>query len=141
MVVIDWSQISAGSIMAFGGPQVNMISHKYDGFEGVPFTLLNVGERGYLYSKLTEAYYGYGEGYDHALLALHQDGGKTVLTVWGLTSNGTLAAAQVLEYFDTIYHGMLSNKALVIRWNDTNMNGRVDVEDNISVIEAWDTFS
>jgi hypothetical protein len=31
-------------------------------------------------------------------------------------------------------------RSMVIKWNDTNVNGKVDLEDDITVREAWDDY-
>jgi len=74
---------------------------------------------------------------DYALIFITHDSGRTVLVGWGLTHRGTGAICQVLQYFDTQYTGFLSGHAMIVKWVDMNGDTEVDLEDQITVVEAW----
>ncbi len=71
------------------------------------------------------------------MIALHRDHGRYVLVVWGLTANGTMAACQLLQHYDDLYPELLTGKALILRWQDSNENQLVDTEDTLTVVETW----
>ena len=136
-VVVDWSEVPASNVIYAGGPGVNMFAWMFEGFGGCPFYAVLIDGVPYLHSELTDQNYGSGEGYDHALIALHYYQGRWHLLAWGLTANGTAAASQVLQYYEQ-YSSVLEGRAVILRWEDTNGNGVVDLEDSIEGVEHWE---
>ncbi|RLG51664.1 MAG: hypothetical protein DRN96_04715 [Thermoproteota archaeon] len=139
-VTVDWSSMPKSNIIYVGGPGVNMFSWLFDSFNSCPFYAVLIDGVPYLHSDITGADYGSGSGYDHALIALHYHEGRYHLLAWGLTANGTAAACQVLQYYRQ-YPSVLEGRAVILRWEDTNGNGRVDPGDTIEDVEHWSVFT
>ncbi len=135
-VAIDWSSVPVANVIYAGGPGVNMFAWKFEKFGGCPFYAILIDGVPCLHSDLTGEDYSYGSGYDYALIALHYHQGRWHLLAWGLTANGTAAASQVLQHYD-MYPGVLDGRAVIIRWEDTNGNGVVDLGDSIEGVEHW----
>ncbi len=158
-VTINWRKLDRGiwaiprpveplcySVIAVGGPLVNMFSYRYDGYGRCPFHLATVDNRYVIRSDLTGENYNYttintANGpvkVDHALIAMHWDDEAKVyvLVVWGISWRGTVAACKVLQAFMSHGH-LLEGNAVIIRWEDTNQNNVVDWSDTMSVMEKW----
>ena len=135
-VIVDWSSLPARNIFYAGGPGVNLFAWMFERFAGCPFYAVLVDGVPYIYSNLSGEYYGAGDGYDYALIALHSYEGRWHLLAWGITANGTAAACQLLQHYD-LYPGVLQGRAVIIRWEDTNGNGMVDLGDLITAVEHW----
>ncbi len=136
---INWSLVPETNLIVVGGPGVNNFARYYDGFNGCPFRLSWSDGVPVIHSDDTGNSYGYQlgpNGYDHALVALHRDHGRHVLVVWGLTYQGTMAACQLLQYFEN-YPGFLGGRALIVKWVDSDRDGVVGLSDTLSVVEAW----
>ncbi len=137
-IVIQWGSIPSTNIITVGGPGVNMVTNHYEGFNGCPFYLTWVGGAPFIHSDLTQNNYGFQPGvFDHALIALHREQGRNILVVWGLTGQGSMAACQLLQYYEDVYVGALSGRAMVVKWQDSNGNQQVDLWDQLTVVETW----
>ncbi|RMF29413.1 MAG: hypothetical protein D6752_06060 [Candidatus Nitrosothermus koennekii] len=77
---------------------------------------------------------------DYAFIGFVNQNDIKILIVWGLTYYGTSAALQLLQHYDTIYDGVLDGKAMIIKWEDTDDNDIVDINDSITSIEVWSSI-
>jgi len=115
-----------------------MLTYYYNGSS--PFIwIYRPGEISALYSIQTQTYYGSQWGiYDHAVIQLlfDEESEKYVLIAWGISGYGTQAASMVLAHYDQ-FNEILQGKAVIIRWDDTNGNKRVDLADQITLMESW----
>ncbi len=137
-VAIDWNKIGDSNVISVGGPLVNMFTYYYEQLGAAPFYLQWAGDVPYIHSDLSGEDYFYNLGVDdYALLSVYNDNGRTVLVGWGLTDRGTVAACQVLQYFDTQYAGLLYGRGMILKWVDGNGDAKVDLGDGISVVETW----
>jgi len=138
IVYVYWNEIGSHSIIAIGGPAVNMMVYKYN--DSTPFKWIYRPSYGSsIYSGLTQRTYSSVWGQiDYAVLAVlvDEDSGKTVLMVWGLTGYGTQAGTLVLGYYDR-FRDMLVGEAVLLKWEDSNNNNRVDIDDTLTLIEVW----
>lgn len=121
-----------------GGPAVNMLTYDFGRFGGIPFYLMMQNGVPILHSVLTDKNYTFSWGQsDYALIACFQYEGKYFLSVWGLTAYGTLAACQLLQNFDAVYAGLLTGRAIIIKWTNLNGDENVDLADGLTVVESW----
>ena len=144
-IVINWSKIRTLTVIAIGGPLVNMFTCYYSpvnqsGYGGCPFYLYwEVGVKAAIRSELTgKEYSKLGKQEDYAIIAIHYDEhvNKWIIVAWGLTGYGTQAACLVLKN-QADYGYVLEYRAVIIKWTDANGNGVVDENDKIDVIETW----
>jgi len=137
-VTIAWDSIGPTNVISVGGPPVNMFPYHLEKMSALPYELRWIGDVPYIRSDLSgkSYYFDWGKT-DYGVLYTLNDGGRTTLIAWGLTHRGTIAACQVLQYFDSRYVGMLSGRALLLSWTDLNNDTEVDLNDEISVVEAW----
>ena len=137
-LTINWTRIASPTVISIGGPGVNMLTYGFNGSS--PFVwIYRPGEISALYSMQTGKTYGSQWGvYDHAVIQLTIDGetGKHVLVAWGLSGYGSQAASMVLAHYDR-FQDILKGRAVIIRWDDSNGNRRVDLEDQITLKETW----
>jgi hypothetical protein len=139
-VTVDWSMIST-HVISIGSSFVNIFTYKYETHGGVPFYMTEVGAQPVIHSDSTGSDHGSGSGppaYDHAVIALVYDSSVEgyVMLVYGVTGRGSQAACTVLQNYDS-YTGILTGRAVIIKWEDTNLNGLVDTDDTITQIETW----
>jgi len=139
-VAVDWSVVST-HVISIGSSFVNIFTYEYETHGGVPFYMAEVGAQPVIHSDSTGSDYGSGSGppaYDHAVIALVYDSSveRYVMLVYGVTGKGSQAACTVLQNYDS-YTGILTGRAAIIRWEDTNLNGLVDTDDTITQIETW----
>ncbi|MEM2216315.1 MAG: S8 family serine peptidase [Nitrososphaerota archaeon] len=136
---INWSKIDSSSIISVGGPGVNMVAYRYN--SSSPFKwIYRLGYGSSIYSELTQRFYNsIWESSDYSIIQtiVDQESGKPILLVWGLTGYGTLAGSMVLARYDQ-YRSILVGRAVIIKWEDSNANNRVDYRDIISLIEFWE---
>jgi hypothetical protein len=133
-----WEEANNSNFMLVGGPAVNMLAYDFARFSGIPFHLMWKDEVPILHSILTGENYTFNWGrWDYALIACFQFKGKYILSVWGLTAYGTLAACQLLQNFDTVHAGVLTGRAMIIKWTNLDDEGTVDLEDELTVVESW----
>jgi len=144
-IMINWSKIRTLTVIAIGGPLVNMFTYYYSpvnrtGYERCPFYLYwEVGVKAVIRSELTgKEYSKTGRYEDYAIIAIHYDeqANRWIMVIWGLTGYGTQAACLVLKY-QVDYSYIFVHKAVIIKWIDVNGNHIVDIEDQISVVETW----
>ena len=135
---VDWSKIGVTNVITIGGPPVNLFAYHYEQFGAIPFYQTWQGITPYIRSDLTGTTYAYQWGVtDYALITITHDSGRTILVGWGLTHRGTVAICQLLQYFDTQYAGLLSGRAMIVKWVDVNGDTEVDPGDQITVVEVW----
>ncbi len=134
-VSIDWNKIDT-NLITIGGPGVNLITDHYDSNRSLPFYLKWNGGVPYIYSSLTNANYSFTSNIDYAIIGLINDNEKDILIVWGLTHKGTVAATQLLTFYER-YNNILHEKAIIIIWRDSNYNNIVDINDDINKVEGW----
>ncbi|MEM2856363.1 MAG: hypothetical protein QW416_04600 [Candidatus Nitrosocaldaceae archaeon] len=134
-VSINWSSINSNMVV-IGGPGVNLLSYYYDVNRVLPFYLTWIDNKSYIHSSLSNANYTFSNNIDedYAIIALINDNGRDILIVWGLSWQGTTAALQLLQHYDSIYNGMLDGSSILIRWRD-NGNSIVDLSDTIEIVE------
>jgi hypothetical protein len=133
-----WEEAKNHNFISVGGPAVNMLTYDFERFNGVPFHLTWQNGTPCMHSTLTGENYTFEWGqWDYALISCVQYKSKNILLVWGLTAYGTLAACQLLQHFDTTYAGMLTGRAVIIKWTDLNGDGNVDLADELTVVEVW----
>lgn len=133
-----WGDAENNNFILVGGPAVNMLTYDFERSGGIPFYLIMQNGIPILHSVLTDENYTFGWGqWDYALIACFQYRGKYFLSVWGLTAYGTLAGCQLLQNFDTVYAGMLTGRAIIIKWTNLNGDGNVDLADGLTVVESW----
>jgi len=138
-VTVDWLEIST-NVISIGSSFVNIFTFEYETHGGVPFYMTEVKGQSMIHSDSTGNDYGSGSGppaYDHAVIALVYDSSveRYVLLVYGVTANGSQAACMVLQNYDS-FTGILTGRAVIIRWEDANGNGFVDTGDPITQIET-----
>jgi subtilisin family serine protease len=137
-VSANWDKVTSSSVIAVGGPGVNMLVYRYNG--SLPFKwIYRPPSVSSIYSELTGRTYSSVWGReDYLVLAVVVDGdsGKTVLTVWGLTGYGTMAGTLLLGYYDR-FRDILAGKAVLLRWEDSNNNGKADINDTLALMEVW----
>jgi hypothetical protein len=137
-VVVDWNKIGISNVISIGGPLVNMFAYYYEQFGATPFYQTWAGNIPTIHSDLSGRTYSFNWGVDdYALLSIYNDNGRAVLVGWGLTHRGTVAICQVLQYFDSQYAGLLSKRAIIVKWADRNGDAEVDLGDAINIVEAW----
>jgi len=137
-VVVNWSKLGNSNVISIGGPLVNMLTYHYEELGDTPFSLTWAGGVPYIHSDLSGVSYSYNVGVDdYAVLSVYNDNGRNVLVGWGLTHRGTIAVCQVLQYFNSQYAGLLSGRAMILKWADGNGDAEVDLGDEISVVESW----
>ena len=138
-VEVDWVEISTRTLILVGGPGVNMLAYYYNGT--CPFVWRYVpGVKSCIYSSLSgEEYYCRWAREDYAIVQVFYDTsvGKYILIIWGLTGYGSQAACLVLQYYTEFQH-LLQGEAVIIRWEDVNRNGIVDLKDSFELIEWWE---
>ena len=139
-VKVDWSAIPT-HVISIGSSFVNMLTYEYETHGGVPFYMTEVGGQPVIHSDSTGSDYGSVSdppAYDHAVIALVFDSSveRYVMLVYGVTGKGSQAACMVLQNYD-FYNGILRGRAVIIKWEDTNLNGLVDADDTVSQIEVW----
>lgn len=138
VAIIEWSRIGNTNIISIGGPSVNMFAYHHEQFGATPFYQTWMGDTPYLRSDLTGNTYSFRWAVDdYGLISIYREGGRTILIGWGLTHRGTVAICQLLQYFDSQYSGLLSGRAMIIKWTDKNGDTEVDLGDDINVIEIW----
>ncbi len=136
IISIDWNNINS-NIIAVGGPAVNLITYNYDKNKALPFYLSWNNSIPYIHSAISNMDYIPSTNNDYAIIGLVNDNGKDILLVWGITAKGTLAATQLLQYYDTIYADTLHGKAILLEWTDSNNDKLVDTNDTITIVERW----
>jgi hypothetical protein len=136
---IEWDEIGNRNVISIGGPPVNMFAYHHEQFGATPFYQKRVDTIGwYIQSDLTGKNYTFQWGVtDYVLVSICHDNNRTVLVGWGITHRGTVAISQILQYFDSEHIGLLSGRAMIIKWEDRNGDTEVDLGDEISVVEAW----
>jgi hypothetical protein len=134
---VDWDYLNLGEIATIGGPGVNMMTGYMETLSSKPFHLAWSGGVPYLKSDLTGNTYDFGEGFDYGLLYLHNIEGRTILVGWGLTHKATNAIGHILQYFNSEYVGLLSGKAMIVKWTDVDGGGTVSLGDSFEVVEYW----
>jgi len=137
-IAVNWSGVPTSTVISVGGPGVNMLTLYYNDSSPFPW-LYEPGVRSCIYDSLTDRCYSSGyRRYDYAVIWLHYDeqAGRSVLVVWGLTGRGTQAACLVLQHYWE-YGELLRGRAVVLKWTDSNGNGKVDKADNIQLVESW----
>jgi len=134
-VVIDWDCITTPLLISVGGPGVNYITYYYNASLPLYWKIIN----GKSYICSSTGCYTCSKSYDYAIIALIRDPDscKLVLVVWGLTRRGTQAACLMLQEYEK-YQSLLSGRAVLVKWTDSNSNSKVDREDNVEVVESWD---
>ncbi|RMF30714.1 MAG: hypothetical protein D6752_03560 [Candidatus Nitrosothermus koennekii] len=137
-VSIDWNNIESNMIVV-GGPVVNLLAYHYDKIRILPFYLKWIGDKPYIHSSLSNMDYTFSDNKDkdYAIIGLIHDNERDVLIAWGLSWQGTNAALQLLQHYDTVYNNMLHGKAVILEWTDSNNNQLVDINDNITIVETW----
>jgi hypothetical protein len=137
-VVVDWNKIGTSNVISIGGPAVNMLTYYYEQFGATPFYLTWAGDIPTIKSDLSGKTYSFQLGVnDYGLLSIYHDNGRVILVGWGLTHRGTIAICQILQYFDSQYAGLLSKRAIIVKWADRNGDTEVDLGDAINIVEAW----
>ncbi len=128
----------AKCFISIGGPAVNTMSYMLERAMGAPFYLKWINGRPYIESNLTGASYGFSDDFswDHGIISISNHDGRYFISVWGLTHQGTQAASLLLKRHD-LYQQILQGLAIIFKWEDENLNGVVDVEDKITLEEAW----
>ncbi|GIU72438.1 MAG: hypothetical protein KatS3mg003_1917 [Candidatus Nitrosocaldaceae archaeon] len=134
-ISIEFNKINS-NIISVGGPAVNLVTYYYDKNKELPFFLEWINDKPYIHSSVTNINYTFSDNEDYAIIGLVNDNGKDILLVWGLTHNGTQAASQLLQYYNSIYTNMLDGTAMLIKWND-NGNGIVDITDPLTIVESY----
>jgi hypothetical protein len=137
-VVVDWNKTGTSNVISIGGPPVNMFAYYYEQFGATPFYQTWAGDIPSIHSDLTGKTYAFQWGVDdYALLSVYHNNGRVMIVGWGLTHRGTVAICQVLQYFDSQYAGLLSKRAMIVKWADRNGDTEVDLGDAINIVEAW----
>jgi hypothetical protein len=137
-VTVQWDKIGNVNIISIGGPSVNMLTYNYEQFGATPFYLIWNGDIPQLRSDISGRIYTFRWGIDdYALLSIYTDNNRAVLVGWGLTHRGTIALCQLLQHFDSQYTGLLSGRAMIVKWEDRNGDTEVDLGDDIAIIEVW----
>ncbi|RLG17225.1 hypothetical protein DRN63_03195 [Nanoarchaeota archaeon] len=133
---IDWDKINSPSLIAVGGPAVNMIVYRYN--SSSPYKWIYDRSSGSkIYSELSGKVYTSDWGSsDHVVIEIMEESGRPILIVWGLSGYGTLAGTLVLAHYER-YGDLLIGKGVLLKWEDSNGNHQVDEKDQISLVEVW----
>ena len=137
-LTLNWSLVNSFNVISVGGPGVNTVTFYYNGTCPFIWSYKPGSMPSRIYSTLSHRYYSSGRSCDYALIQLHYDETfhRNVVLVWGLTRRGTLAACYMLQHHWR-FADMLGGRAFIVKWEDSNGNRIVDLEDSFTIVEKW----